>query len=148
MPTSRLFLSRKGVDTSFLVAPRASTFGPGSVLYFFSEGAKDAYGTEAVYELVLSMSHTSSTRRLLNASPDEDRAQAAADRGLASPAVPYLRASRSFELDAIFSSDNTAVDELWVWDYGIAYGWGPSYESADYAFDVTSPPPAVRTSDS
>ena len=100
VPTSRLFLSRKGVDTSFLVAPRASTFGPGSVLYFFSEGAKDAYGTEAVYELVLSMSHTSSTRRLLNASPDEDRAQAAADRGLASPAVPYLRASRSFELDA------------------------------------------------
>ena len=90
VPTSRLFLSRKGVDTSFLVAPRASTFGPGSVLYFFSEGAKDAYATEAVYELVLSMSHTSSTRRLLNASPDEDRAQAAADRGLAPPAVPYL----------------------------------------------------------
>ena len=53
--TLRLRLSRHAEPVAFHVVPDAGRFGPGSKLYFLSEGARaNPYGHEAVYELDLS----------------------------------------------------------------------------------------------
>jgi hypothetical protein len=50
--TSELRLSRQGEPVAFHVEPKRERFGPGSVLYFVSEGASlSPYGQEVVYEL-------------------------------------------------------------------------------------------------
>lgn len=50
--TSKLSLSRGGEAVVFHVEPETGVYGPGSVLYFLSEGAREnPYGNEAVYEL-------------------------------------------------------------------------------------------------
>jgi hypothetical protein len=50
--TSELRLGRQGDPVAFHVEPAGSSFGPGSRLFFFSEGAGlNPYGNEAVYQL-------------------------------------------------------------------------------------------------
>lgn len=50
--TGNLRLTRLGETTSFFVEPDPGRFGPGSKLYFLSEGgAHNPYGDEAVFEL-------------------------------------------------------------------------------------------------
>jgi hypothetical protein len=45
-------LSRDGKAIAFYIEPDGGTFGPGSQLYFVSEGHRlNPYGHEAVYEL-------------------------------------------------------------------------------------------------
>lgn len=54
LDASRLRLSRRGIPVAFHLEPDARGFGPGSALYFWSEGASvNPYGAEAVYELEL-----------------------------------------------------------------------------------------------
>jgi hypothetical protein len=51
---SSLRLSRQGEPVAFHLEPANGLFGPGSTLYFLSEGASvNPYGSEAVYELEL-----------------------------------------------------------------------------------------------
>jgi hypothetical protein len=51
---SLLRLSRQGKPVAFQLEPNGSRFGPGSAVYFLSEGAVlNPYGQEAVYELEL-----------------------------------------------------------------------------------------------
>jgi cellobiose-specific phosphotransferase system component IIA len=57
LPTSSLRLSRQGESVAYRVEPATSVFGPGSVLYFVSEGAElNPYGLEAVVELEVGVS--------------------------------------------------------------------------------------------
>jgi hypothetical protein len=50
--TSKLSLTRLGETRPFFVEPDPRRFGPGSTLYFLSEGgAQNPYGNEAVFEL-------------------------------------------------------------------------------------------------
>jgi len=52
IPASELRLSRQGETVAYHLEPGATAFGPGSVLYFWSEGASsNPFGSEAVYEL-------------------------------------------------------------------------------------------------
>jgi hypothetical protein len=52
LKTDDLRLSRQGETVAFHTEPHEKVYGPGSVLYFVSEGAVlNPYGTEAVYEL-------------------------------------------------------------------------------------------------
>jgi hypothetical protein len=66
--SDQLRLSRQGEAVAFHIAPRPNVFGPGSTLYFVSEGARaNAYGTEAVYELALGVA--GETMPLVSAEP-------------------------------------------------------------------------------
>ena len=82
--TSSLRLSRLGASVPFHVEPRTGSFGPGSTLYFLSDGTDSAYGNEAVYELALGSGGlpmpvaVASARRVTTTTPLDD----AAPRGL------------------------------------------------------------------
>ncbi len=52
LPADSLRLSRQGEPVAFHLQPDPEVFGPGSLLYFVSEGASlNPYGQHAVYEL-------------------------------------------------------------------------------------------------
>jgi hypothetical protein len=50
-PASSLRLSRQGRDVAFHMEPAGAPFGPGSSLYFLSEGSSLSPYADAVYEL-------------------------------------------------------------------------------------------------
>src|SRR5207247_7818903 len=71
VPAFQLRLSHQRDPVAFHLEPHGSSFGPGSVLYFFSEGPSlNPYGNEAVYELSLARNRSGgATMALVSASP-------------------------------------------------------------------------------
>ncbi len=123
LATSSLLLSRRGVPVPFHCEPRTASFGPGSTLYFLSDGTDSAYGSEAVFELALGSDGiampvaVASARRVTTTTP-----------------IATLRHEGSFEADLNYLPALTEARDLWVWDYGLAGGQGQ-----DYAFTAHSP---------
>ena len=105
---SSLRLSRLGSSVPFHVEPRSGSFGPGSVLYFLSDGSASAYSTEAVYELAVATGGITmpvdvrSARRISSTVP-----------------LAHLRHQASFETNFNYSPSLTEARDLWLWDYGI-----------------------------
>jgi hypothetical protein len=103
LAASRLRLSRQGRDVPFHVAPDPSVFGPGSVLYFLSDGgASSAYANEAVYELSVG-STAGTTMPVVAAAP-------------AGATLDDAVAHRTWEQNRYYLSGLLDAPDLWLWD--------------------------------
>jgi hypothetical protein len=99
---SSLRLSRQGKPVAFRLEPESAVFGPGSRLYFWSEGASlNPFGDEATYEL--------------------DRSGG----GIAMPRVPFESAGATLayhwhrverEENRYYQAALVEAPDLWLWD--------------------------------
>jgi hypothetical protein len=104
---SELRLSRQGEPVAFHLEPTGSSFGPGSVLYFFSEGASlNLYGNEAVYELSLNRSG-GVTMPLVSAYPSGS-------------ALSFAWSLERWEENKSFQPGLLEASDLWLWDTLVA----------------------------
>jgi hypothetical protein len=111
-------LSRQEEDVLFHIEPQSGVFGPGSVLYFVSEGAtSNLYGDRAVYELELGRSGTAMPA---SSAPPEGGGVSA-----------YLRTVRREE-NRYYQAGLLQADDLWFWDVLLA----PARKS--YSFEVSA----------
>ncbi len=102
-PVSELRVSRQGLSVAFHVEPNATVFGPGSSLYFLSEGsALNPYG-DAVYEL------EAGTAGLLM---DEEDLSADGWRRI----VGDYDATLVREENSIYQVALLDAPDLWLWD--------------------------------
>jgi hypothetical protein len=109
LPVSELRLSRQGESVAFHLEPNGSSCGPGSVLYFFSEGASlNPYGNEAVYELSLARTRSGGvTMPLVSASPSGS-------------AVSFAWSLKRWEENKSFQPGLLEAPDLWLWDMLVA----------------------------
>ena len=128
LPTSAMRLSRKGQVLPFHVEPRHDRFGPGSTLFFLSEGSRDAHTNDAVFELAVA----ADGQRMALGSSSRGRSGAPATEPLES-----LHAPRTFEKNAVFLPALLEAEDFWLWDYGVALG-----RSKTYPFTLSSLVPA------
>ena len=97
-----LRLSRQGRDVAFHVDPPGEKFRPGSLVYFWSDGAdENPYGTEAVYELEL------------GASGVRMQARDAAPWG---PRTEFFWQHDEYEQNRLYQSALVDAEDLWLWD--------------------------------
>jgi hypothetical protein len=123
---SSLRLSRLGKDVRFHIEPAGRRFGPGSMLYFLSEGAaENRYGNESVYEIEtggvgipMAVDVTAPSGNLV---------------------TRYWREIRREE-NRLYQAGVVGARELWLWDVLLA----PVAKS--YPFEVTSLAPALEPS--
>ncbi len=119
-PASRVRLTRQGQDVAFHVGPDPSRFGPGSVLYFLSEGGSlSAYANEAVYELSLG-GKAGTPMAVVAASP-------------AGASLDHAVAHRTWEQNRYYLSGLLDAPDLWLWD-SLLSGTSPKR----YTFDLSS----------
>ncbi len=101
-----LRLSRQGEPVAFHLEPDSQTFGPGSMLYFLSEGASlNPYGHEAVYEL------------------ERGAGGVRMERGSASPsgeAVGFYWQQVEREENHYYQAGLLDARDLWLWDVLLA----------------------------
>jgi Peptidase family C25/Right handed beta helix region len=119
VPASSLRLSRQGVAAAFHLEPDNGVFGPGSALFFVSEGAAlNPYGMEAVYELE-------------RGSPGLEM-----DRGSALPGAGPTIAAYHHRVDReenhLYQAALLEAPDPWLWDVLFA----PSEKS--YPFEVVN----------
>jgi len=102
LSASRLSLARQGEAVSFHIEPAGDRFGPGSVLYFVSEGASlNPYGNEAVYELT--SGEGGSVMSVETASPE-------------GPISLDYRQLGTWEQDRYYQAGLLDARDLWLWD--------------------------------
>jgi len=107
LPASDLRLSRQGQAVGFHIEPAGSSFVPGSVLYFFTEGSSlNPYGNEAVYELSLDR-NGGLMMPLVSASPSGS-------------AVPFAWGLGRWEENLTFQPGLLDAPDLWLWESLIA----------------------------
>jgi hypothetical protein len=103
VPVGQLRLSRQGEPVPFHLEGADAYFVPGSVLYFFSEGASlNPYGTEAVYELGLSR-NGGVAMPLASAFPSGDALSAAWALG-------------RWQQDKTFQPGLLEAPDVWLWE--------------------------------
>ncbi|PYQ20748.1 MAG: hypothetical protein DMF79_09680 [Acidobacteria bacterium] len=109
VPAFQLRLSRQREPVAFHLEPAGSSFGPGSILYFFSEGPSlNPYGNEAVYELSLALNRSrGATMPLVAASPSGSAASFASS-------VKRWEENKSYQPGLLDAPD------LWLWDSLVA----------------------------
>jgi hypothetical protein len=101
-PASGLRLSRLGQSRAFFLEPAPETFGPGSTLYFLSEGAEgNPYGREAVFELELGVSGKRMTE--VAAAPSGTR-------------VSFYWQKLAFEENRYYQAGLLEAPDVWLWD--------------------------------
>src|SRR6266568_636616 len=130
LPVSELRLSRQGEPVAFHLEPNGSSFGPGSVLYFFTEGASlNPYGNEAVYELSLSP-RGGVTMPLVSAFPSGS-------------ATSFAWSLKRWEENRTFQPGLLEAPDRWLWDILIA----PVKKSHSFALErlVSTSEPAQLT---
>lgn len=114
--TRSLRLSRKGKPVAFHVEPHADRFGPGSTLFFVSEGgAANPYGREAVYELEAGSANA--VMESLQAAPSGE------------PTSFYWKTLRREE-NHFYQAALLEAPDLWLWDLLFAP------ETKSYAFSM------------
>jgi hypothetical protein len=107
LPVRELRLSRQGEPVAFHLEPAGSNFGPGSVLYFHTEGASlNPYGNEAVYELSLSRGG-GVMMPLVSASPSGS-------------ATSFAWSLERREENKSFQPGLLEAPDIWLWDSLIA----------------------------
>jgi hypothetical protein len=117
IPVSSLRLSRQGESVAFHVEPASLGFGPGSWLYFLSEGASlNAYG-DAVYELEAGA--TDGVRMIVEAAAP-----------VSGTATRYVR-EVTREENVYYQAGLLDAPDLWLWDVVVSPG------SRSYAFTVS-----------
>ncbi len=122
LDVSELRLSRQGEPVGFHLEPDRSSFGSGSVLYFFSEGASlNPYGNEAVYELSLSRSG-GLTMPLVSAFPSGS-------------AASFAWGLKRWEENRSFQPGLLEAPDLWLWDILVA----PVKKGYHFALDSLVP---------
>jgi hypothetical protein len=125
-PVSSLRLSRQGKSVAFHLEPDAEVFGPGTTLYFLSEGATaNPYGPEAVYELEEGVS--GETMPLGLASPSGDLTS-----------FYWERLER--EENRFYQAGRLDAQDRWLWDLLFA----PVRKQ--YPLDVTDPASTAASS--
>jgi hypothetical protein len=125
LAASQLRLSRLGEDVAFHLAPDPSRFGPGSVLYFLSDGASlSPYANEAVYEL---WQGTSGVQMPLASAPPSGST------------LSYAVARQSWEQNRIYLSGLLEAPDLWLWD-SLLSGTRKSYPFALSGLAASSEP--------
>jgi hypothetical protein len=103
---SSLRLSRQGKPVAFHLEPNRSRFGPGSALYFLSEGAAlNPYGQETVYELELAGGGT--RMEVVSAAPS-------------GPAVGFYWQKLSQEENRYYQAGLVEAPDPWLWDVLLA----------------------------
>lgn len=113
---SALRLSHQGSGVRFHLEPQGGVFGPGSRLYFVSEGASlNPYGKEAMYELELD---------------GEGWAMPELGSAPAGSAVTFYQESLLEEQNRYYQAGLLEAPDLWLWDVLLA----PVNKS--YAFEV------------
>jgi hypothetical protein len=118
IPTSSLRLSRLGKTVAFHVEPDTGTFGPGSRLYFVSEGAaSNPYGNEAVFEL----ESTAAGSRMSKGSSSGSGS-----------GVSFYWQEIAREQNLYYQAGLLETDDLWLWDVLLA----PAAKS--FSFDVSA----------
>jgi hypothetical protein len=118
----KLRLSRLGRDVPFHVEPVSGRFGPGSTLYFVSEGAEaNLYGTEAVYELELRVSGPRIPTRSAAPKSGSERAS--------------YRATTVHEQQRYYQAGLLEARDLWFWDLILA----PSVKSFPFSVSELAP---------
>ncbi|MGH9389819.1 MAG: C25 family cysteine peptidase, partial [Vicinamibacteria bacterium] len=101
-----LRLSRQGEVVAIHLEPAGRRFGPGSKLYFWSEGpSANPYGNELVYELELASGGM--TMALGSAAPSGD------------PVGRYL-ATASYEENRYYQAALLDAEDVWLWDVLLA----------------------------
>jgi hypothetical protein len=116
--TSALRLSRQGEPVAFHVEPKRERFGPGSVLYFVSEGASlNPYGQEVVYEL----------ERSGEGKPMEELSGAPSGTVLS-----YYWKTLAREENLLYQAALIEAEDIWQWDWLL----GPMTKS--FPFTVTN----------
>jgi peptidase C25-like protein len=102
LPTSSLRLSRQGKPVAFHTEPLGNVFGPGSTLFFLSEGSSlNPYGP-VVYEL--SQAEGGLTMSVGDASPSR-------------PAVGVYTRRNLLEQNRLYQAALLDAPSLWLWDY-------------------------------
>jgi hypothetical protein len=100
--TGNLRLSRQGEAVAFHVEPETGYFGPGSVLYFVSEGAGlNPYGPEAVYEVEVGPQGT---------------LMGTATSATSGPAVGYYRHRGEWEENRTYQAGLLDAPDQWQWE--------------------------------
>jgi hypothetical protein len=118
-------LSRQGEGVAFHVEPEGKHFGPGSTLYFLSDGARaNAYGTEAVYELEVGADGT--TMPVRRAAPHGDT-------------VGSYRHRLEREENRLYQAALLDAPDLWLWDLIFAPATKP------FPFDLSALAPGDAT---
>ena len=116
IPAAKLRLSRQGDTIAYHLEPRSDRFGPGSMLYFVSEGATaNPYGNEAVYELALARG---------------GQTMVEADASPAGEAVPYYWRTLRLEQNRYYQAALVEASDRWLWELVMA----PATKS--FPFDV------------
>jgi hypothetical protein len=118
VPASSLRLSRLGEPVPFHLEPDNGAFGPGSVLYFVSDGERlNSYGREAVYEL--ERSEGGERMETLSARPS-------------GPAVRFSRQRITMEENRYYQAGLVEAEDVWLWDLLL----GPATKS--YPFELSA----------
>ncbi|MGH9390557.1 MAG: C25 family peptidase propeptide domain-containing protein, partial [Vicinamibacteria bacterium] len=118
--TAKLSLTRGGEAVGFHLEPDRAFFGPGSVLYFVSEGAREnPYGQEAVYELSVGVGG--------------ERMELVPTSAGGSPLAFYWeRVER--EENRFYQAGLLEAPDLWFWDLVMAPGTKSfSFEASELA---------------
>ncbi len=120
LAVTALGLSRLGEPVPYHVEPDPRRFGPGSTLYFFSEGAAlNPYGTEAIYRLELGTGGT--VMEVRDATPT------------AAPATEsFYWEQRTAEENRYYQAALVDAPDLWQWEVI------PARETKSFGFDVDS----------
>jgi len=118
LEASELRLSRQGADVAYRLEPRADRFGPGSTLYFLSEGASaNPWGDEAIYELELAPG---------GRTMEEEDASPAGD------VVPFYRHTLLEEENRYYQAALVDAPDLWLWELILA----PATRSFPFRLDA------------
>lgn len=124
LAVSELRLSRQGDPVAFHMEPAGSSFGPGSVLYFFTEGASlNPYENAAVYELSLDRSRSGGVMMpIVSASPSGSTAS-------------FAWTFKRWEENRSFQPGLLEAPDLWLWDTLVA----PVKKSYSFALESLAP---------
>lgn len=118
---SAIRLSRGGEPVAFTLQPATGVFGPGSKLYFLSDGhGSNPYGLEAVYELSLSGGGVRMAQ------------QPSAPAG---SSVEFYWKQVEREENRYYQAALIEAPDTWLWDLVFAPG------SKGYSFEVSAPAP-------
>jgi len=118
--SSSLRLSRRGQSVAFHLEPQRAVFGPGSVLYFVSEGPNSNPWGDAVYELEVGVPGT--RMPVFSGAPS-------------GPPTSEYQDEMEWEKDRFYQAGLLEAPDLWLWDLLVS----PTTKSYPFTLSQVSP---------